>query len=128
LILNLEKNMKIERLGAEHYDEILGLLNAVFGRKNGKEMNFELEMPKMCARDDEHMSKHFGIFDGGRLVACMGVYPFDAFVFGKHDSEVDTPKKVPYNTAKHYCKYQQKRSHGGHATVIKNITICKSVV
>ncbi|MBQ8528957.1 MAG: GNAT family N-acetyltransferase [Clostridia bacterium] len=76
--------MKIERLGAEHYDEILALLNAVFGRKNGKEMNFELEMPKMCARDDEHMSKHFGIFDGGRLVACMSVYPFDAFVFGKH--------------------------------------------
>ena len=75
--------MKVERLGAKHYDEIINLLNAVFSRKNGREMDFEKDMPKMCVRDEEHMSKHMGIFEDGKLVACMGVYPFDTIVAGK---------------------------------------------
>lgn len=75
--------MKVERLNASHYDEILSLLNAVFSRKNGREMDFEKEMPKMCVRDDEHMGCHFGIFDNDRLVACMGVYPFEVRVAGE---------------------------------------------
>lgn len=75
--------MKVQRLGVEHYDQIIGLLNAVFSRKNNRQMDFEKEMPKMCIRDDEHMSRHFGIFDCGRLVAVMGVYPFDTVVFGQ---------------------------------------------
>ena len=72
--------MKVERLRAEHYDEMIGLLNSVFSRKNKREMDFEKEIPKMCARDDENMGKHIGIFDDGRLIACMGIYPFDTQV------------------------------------------------
>ena len=75
--------MDIQRLNATHYDELLSLLGYVFGKKNGREMDFEKEMPKMCVRDDEHMGRHIGIFDGDRLVACMGIYPFDVIVAGE---------------------------------------------
>ena len=76
--------MEIKKLGKEHYDEIIGILNEVFTEKNGRDMDFEKEMPKMCFRDDEHMGRHIGIFDGGRLVACMGVYPFETVIAGEH--------------------------------------------
>ncbi len=74
--------MQVKRLNATHYDEILSLLNAVFTKQNKREMDFEKEIPKMCVRDDEHMGCHFGIFEDGKLVACMGVYPFDVMVAG----------------------------------------------
>jgi len=75
--------MEIQRLKAEHYDELLNLLNFVFSRKNNREMDFEKEMPKMWGRDDEHIGKHLGIFEEGRLVACIGIYPFDVIVAGQ---------------------------------------------
>ena len=75
--------MKVQRLGVEHYDEILGLLNEVFSRQNGKEMDFEKDLPKLAVRDEAHMRKHCGIFEDGKLVACMGVYPFETVVAGK---------------------------------------------
>ena len=43
-------------------------------------MDIERELPKMCVRDEEHMRKHFGIFEDGKLVACLGVYPYLAKV------------------------------------------------
>ena len=75
--------MEVQRLGAKDYDAIIGLLNEVFSRKNKRQMDFEKEMPKMCFRDEEHMGCHFGIFEDNRLVACMGVYPFEVTVAGK---------------------------------------------
>lgn len=75
--------MEVKRLNAEHYDELIDLLNVVFSRENKREMDFEKEIPKMCVRDDEHMGKHFGIFEDNKLVACMGVYPFDVVVAGE---------------------------------------------
>jgi len=75
--------MEIRRLASEHYDKLLSLLNFVFTRQNKREMDFEKEMPKMCVRDDEHMGRHIGIFDGERLVACMGIYPFEILVAGE---------------------------------------------
>ena len=75
--------MEVKRLSSEHYDELINLLNVVFSRENKREMDFEKEMPKMCIRDDEHIGKHFGIFEDNKLVACMGVYPFDVIVAGE---------------------------------------------
>lgn len=75
--------MKVQRLGERHYDDIIGLMNAVFSRKNGREMDFEKDMPKMALRDEESMRKHFGVFEDGRLVACLGVYPFETVVAGE---------------------------------------------
>ncbi len=36
----------------------------------------------MCVRDDEHMQKHFGIFQDGKLVAAKGVYPLPIDIAG----------------------------------------------
>lgn len=68
--------MELKRLKAENYDELLNLLNLTFSNKYGREMDFLSEQPKMWVRDDEHMEKHFGIFEDGRLVAVTGLYPF----------------------------------------------------
>lgn len=75
--------MEIKRLNASHYDALIGLLNAVFSRKNGREMDFEKEIPKMCVRDDLHMGRHIGVFEEGRLVGAMGIYLFEAVVAGE---------------------------------------------
>ena len=60
--------MEVKRLGVQHYDELIALLNAVFSRKNHRQMDFEKEMPKMCIRDEVHMGCHFGIFEGSSSV------------------------------------------------------------
>ena len=75
--------MEVQRLEVQHYDQLLNLLNTVFSRKNQRQMDFEKEMPKMCIRDSAHMECHIGIFDGERLVSCMGIYPFEAVVAGQ---------------------------------------------
>ena len=71
------------RLGAAQYDEVIGLMNEVFTRKNGREMDFEKDLPNMCVRDDAHMRKHFGIYADGRLVAALGVYPLPTVIGGE---------------------------------------------
>ena len=75
--------MELRRLCKDDYDEWLALLNAVFSRKNNKDQRFEAELPKMCVRDDEHMGHHLGIFEDGKLVACLGVYPLETTVCGE---------------------------------------------
>ncbi len=75
--------MELRRLQAKDYDELIHLLNVVFTRQNGFQMDFEKQLPKMCVRDDAHMGKHLGIFEDGKLVACVGVYPLDAVVAGE---------------------------------------------
>lgn len=76
--------MELRRLKAEDYDALLGLLNGVFTRHNGREQDFEKMLPKMCVPDDAHMGKHFGIFEEGQLVSCIGVYPLDGVVAGEN--------------------------------------------
>lgn len=75
--------VELRRLKAEDYDRLIPLLNEVFTRHNGVEQDFEKMLPKMCVRDDEQMGKHFGIFEDGQLVACIGVYPLDGVVAGE---------------------------------------------
>lgn len=67
--------MELVRLKAENYDEWLHILNTVFSQHNGREMDFEKSLPKMCIKDDYHMGMHFGIKDEGKLVSVIGVYP-----------------------------------------------------
>ena len=75
--------MEIVRLKKEHYDALLALLNEVFTLHNKKEADFEKDLPKMCVRDDEHMGKHFGIFDHGKLVSAIGIYPLPTVIAGE---------------------------------------------
>lgn len=79
----MEKIMEIARLKKENYGELISLLNEVFSKQNGERSDFEKNLPKMCVRDDEHMQKHFGIFEDGKLVAAIGVYPLPACVGGE---------------------------------------------
>ena len=67
--------MEIKRLKKENYDELISLLNLVFTKQNGCVMDFERELPNMCVRDDLHMRKHVGLFEDGKLVSVVGVYP-----------------------------------------------------
>ena len=74
--------MEIQRLKAEHYDELLELLNFTFEKVRGRGVDFLTAQPKMWVRDDEHMGKHLGIFDDGKLVAALGIYPLPAVIDG----------------------------------------------
>lgn len=67
--------MEIVRLKAQDYEEWLWVLNTIFTKQNGREMDFEKELPKMCVKDDAHMGKHFAVKDDGRICALLGVYP-----------------------------------------------------
>lgn len=73
----------VVRMDASRYDDVIGLMNEVFTRKNGRPMDFEYELPNMCVRDDAHMGKHLGILEDGRLVAALGVYPLPAVIGGE---------------------------------------------
>ena len=75
--------MELKRLTAENYDELIGLLDYVFGKKNGKETSFEKSLPGMCRRTDEAMGKHVGIFEDGKLVSALGIYPLPCKIFGE---------------------------------------------
>ena len=72
--------MKIERLRAEHYDELLEMLNSTFAHKYGHPVDFESMWPKMWVRDDEHMSRHIAVIEDGKIVAVTGVYPFETYI------------------------------------------------
>ena len=75
--------MEIKRLKKENYDELISLLNLVFSKQNGCEMDFTKELPNMCIRDDIHMKKHIGLFIEGKLVSVVGVYPLPTRVLDK---------------------------------------------
>lgn len=75
--------MSIERLQTKDYDELISLLNTVFTRQNGKQMDFERDLPKLCVRDDQHMGCHFGLREEGKLVAAIGVYPLETVIAGE---------------------------------------------
>lgn len=72
---------KIEHLNAENYDELLHMLNTVFHKSEGD--TFDIFLPVMWKRDDEHMSKHLAIREHGKLAAVVGVYPLPAIISGE---------------------------------------------
>lgn len=72
---------KIEYLNAENYDELLHMLNTVFHKSEGD--TFDIFLPVMWKRDDEHMSKHLAIREHGKLAAVVGVYPLPATICGE---------------------------------------------
>ena len=51
------------------------MLNTTFSHKNGREVDFLNELPKMWVRDDAHLSHHLGLFEDGVLAATVGIYP-----------------------------------------------------
>ncbi len=78
----MNEKPEIVRLKAEHYDQLVELLNAVFSRKNGRQMDFERDLPKMFVRNDQKMGSHLVIFDGNRLVGVVGIYILPTIIAG----------------------------------------------
>lgn len=75
--------MEIRKLNAGDYDELLEMLNYTFGNKYGRKMDFVAEQPKMWVRSDEYMNKHIGVFEDGKLVSVLGIYPLPVKILGK---------------------------------------------
>ena len=75
--------MEIKRLTAEHYDELLALLNHTFGTAYGTQMDFLSAQPKMWVRDDAHMGCHVAVFEDGKMCAVVGVYPLRTVIDGE---------------------------------------------
>ncbi len=77
-------NVNMERLTAEDYDEALALLNLAFHGDNSTKPSFEVSLPKMWKRDDEHMGKHIAYRVAGQLKTIVGIYPLKTKI-GKHE-------------------------------------------
>ena len=69
--------MEIRRLTAEDYDALLFVLNTSFAAVRSRPVDFLRGQPKMWVRDDLHMGRHLGVFEDGKLVSCMGIYPLN---------------------------------------------------
>ncbi len=72
---------KVERLTANDYDELLSFLNEVFDYS--KDKGFDLLLPVMWVRDDEHMGKHLVLRDNEKIVAALGIYPLKTNIMGE---------------------------------------------
>ena len=67
--------MEIRRLKKEDYDELLSMLNKSFAAVRNRPVDFLRGQPKMWVRDDEHMARHLGLFEDGKLCSVVGIYP-----------------------------------------------------
>lgn len=74
---------EIRKLKKEDMDELFALLNDTFGHKYGRPMHFDLEQPKMWIRDDAHMEKHIAVFEDGKMVSVVGIYPLPTVIGGE---------------------------------------------
>lgn len=75
--------MEIRKLNANDFDQLLNTLNRVFTIENKKQMDFLTLMPKMWIKDDAHMQKHIGVFDGDNLCAVVGTYIYELKICGQ---------------------------------------------
>ena len=66
--------MKIEKLTASDFDELLDTMNVCFS--HGQEgYTFLDTLPAKRRHDDTAMGRHVAIRDGGRVAAAVGIYP-----------------------------------------------------
>ncbi|MBQ9446103.1 MAG: hypothetical protein IJU61_05885, partial [Victivallales bacterium] len=75
--------MKIEKLTASDFDELLDTMNVCFS--HGQEgYSFLDTLPAMWRHDDTAIGRHVAIRDGERVAAAVGIYPLPTRVAG-HD-------------------------------------------
>ena len=72
------------------------MLNYAFGNKYGRKMDFVAEQPKMWVRSDEYMNKHIGVFEDGKLVSVLGIYPLPVKILGKDFLFMTAVRKIGY--------------------------------
>ena len=99
----MDNEVIMRRLCAADYDEALDFLNLVFSMAK-KPHDFQKALPRMWARDDEHMGRHLAMIRDGRIRALVGIYPIPAVVAGRKlmFSTVGNVATHPYETGKGY--------------------------
>ena len=99
-------NFSIERLTAKDYDEWLYVLNTTFTNHNKRDMNFEVELPKMCIKDDYHLGMHFAAKENGKICSLLGVYPIKTQIGSETlmFSTVGNVATLPQHEGKGYMK------------------------
>ena len=75
--------IEIRKLNKDDFDELFEVLTKTFENKNKRPVYFDKAQPKMWVRDDEHMARHTGIFEDGKLVSVVGVYPLPLVIDGE---------------------------------------------
>ena len=75
--------VEIRKLNKDDYDELFEVLTKTFENKYKRPVYFDKEQPKMWIRDDEHMARHTGVFEDGKLVSVVGVYPLPLVIDGE---------------------------------------------
>lgn len=93
----------IRRLCAGDYDEALDFLNMVYSMA-GRPHDFLRALPRMWARDDEHMGKHIAVIRDGQIRSMLGVYPLPVQICGRRllFSTVGNVATHPYETGRGY--------------------------
>lgn len=76
-------HITIRKLKAEDCDSLFEMLTKTFENKYQRPVHFDRQQPKMWVRDSEHMRKHIGIFEDGRLVSAVGIYPLPLVIDGE---------------------------------------------
>ena len=76
--------IEIRKLNKDDYDELFEVLTKTFENKNKRPVYFDKAQPKMWVRDDEHMARHTGVFEDGKLVSVVGVYPLPLVIDGEN--------------------------------------------
>ncbi len=75
--------VELRKLNKDDYDELFEVLTKTFENKYKRPVYFDKEQPKMWVRDDEHMERHTGVFEDGKLVSVVGVYPLPLVIEGE---------------------------------------------
>ena len=75
--------VEMRKLNKDDYDELFAVLTKTFENKYKRPVYFDKEQPKMWIRDDEHMARHTGVFEDGKLVSVVGVYPLPLVIGGE---------------------------------------------
>lgn len=78
----MSESVEIIRFHAGEYHACFDVMNRAFQTAKPGHPDFRDILPKMCADDDEHMGKHFGIRRDGKICAVLGVYPLPVTVAG----------------------------------------------
>ena len=69
----------LRRLRGGEMQMLSALLNTAF-TGDPASRHFEEGLPKMWVDDDLHMGRHIAVFDDGKPVGAVGIYPYDVFV------------------------------------------------
>ncbi len=104
--------MTVERLRAEHYDELMDFVNMVFSQDLFS-VHFQEDLPLVFGRDDEHMRWQYVLRDdSGRIRTAVAAVPYTYVVDGERFSS-----RTITNVATHY----QHTGKGYMQTVLRRV-------